>query len=257
VSTRSAAVSVLTKAKLNQEQLVNLAETMKSTGPLEVSKLLPAFEHTTNEAVGLKLMASLKESKGLSGARPDALKALAAKYPPSVQQEAEKLIASLNVDAAKQQARIDELLATIPKGDIRNGQAIFNSSKAACSSCHKMGYGGGTVGPDLTVIGTVRTERDLLEAVVYPSASFVRSYEPFVVHTKSDEDYSGVLRKDAADEIILATGPNADVRIARSDIVEMRPGTVSVMPAGMDQMLTKQELADVVAFLKNTKWGPQ
>jgi len=47
------------------------------------------------------------------------------------------------------------------------------------------------------------------------------------------------------------------VRIARSDIVEMRPGTVSVMPAGMDQMLTKQELSDIVAFLKNTKWGPQ
>jgi hypothetical protein len=40
-----------------------------------------------------------------------------------------------------------------------------------------MGYLGGKVGPDLTSVGQIRTERDLLEAVVYPSASFVRSYE--------------------------------------------------------------------------------
>jgi hypothetical protein len=82
----------------------------------------------------------------------------------------------------------------------------------------------------------------------------VRSYEPVIVKTKSDEDYSGVLRKDVPEEIVLATGPNVEVRIARSDIVEMRPGAVSVMPAGMEQQLTKQELADLLTFLKRTKW---
>jgi len=115
----------------------------------------------------------------------------------------------------------------------------------------------GNVGPDLTAIGTVRAERDLLESIIYPSASFVRSYEPMIVHTKSDEEFSGVLKKDAADEVILATGPNAEARILRSDITDMRPGTVSVMPAGLDEQLTKQELADLVAFLKATKWGPR
>ena len=84
----------------------------------------------------------------------------------------------------------------------------------------------------------------------------MRSYEPVIVMTKADEEYSGVLRKDAPDEILLATGPNTEVRVARSDIAEMRPGAVSVMPAGLDQQLTKQELADLVAFLKNTTWGP-
>jgi hypothetical protein len=47
------------------------------------------------------------------------------------------------------------------------------------------------------------------------------------------------------------------VRIARADITEMRPGTVSVMPAGLEQQMTKQELADLLAFLKSTKWGPR
>jgi putative heme-binding domain-containing protein len=97
----------------------------------------------------------------------------------------------------------------------------------------------------------------LLESIVYPSASFVRSYEPLIVTTKSDEQYSGVLRKDAPDEIVLATGPNTEVRVARSDVAEVRPGTVSVMPAGLAEQLTRQELADLLAFLKATKWGPR
>lgn len=255
VAARNSAASVLARAKLSDEQLLTLAETIKSTGPLEVTKLLAAFEQTQTEAVGLKLMAALRESKGLSGARPDAIKALVAKYPASVQERSGELLALLNVDEAKQKAHLDALLSSLPKGDIRAGQAIFNSERTACAACHKMGYVGGTVGPDLTSIGQARTERDLLEAIVYPNASFVRSYEPVIVTTKSDEEYSGVLRKDGAEEIVLATGPNTEVRIARSEINEMRPSQVSVMPGGLDGQLTKQELADLVAFLKNTKWG--
>jgi putative heme-binding domain-containing protein len=100
----------------------------------------------------------------------------------------------------------------------------------------------------------VRTERDLLEGIIYPSASFVRSYEPIIVATRDGEEHSGVLRKDAADEVILATGPGAQVRIARADITDTRPGKISVMPQGLDTQLTIQELADLLAFLKATRW---
>src|SRR6185437_1817898 len=101
------------------------------------------------------------------------------------------LLGSLNEDAASQKAHLEELLVAVKEGDVRGGQAIFNSAKAACSTCHAIGYLGGNVGPDLTRIGQVRTERDLLEAIVYPSASFVRSFEPVLVSTKSGDDYNG------------------------------------------------------------------
>jgi putative heme-binding domain-containing protein len=257
VTMRSAAISVLTKSKLTEDQLLALTETIKSAGPLEMTKLLTAFEHSKSEAVGLKLVGALKEAKGLSSLRADVLKTLLAKYPSNVQERGKELLAVLNVDAAKQSAHIDELLKELKDGDVRRGQAIFNSQKAACFSCHTVGYLGGKVGPDLTSIGQVRTERDLLESVIYPSASFVRSFEPYIIMTKSDDSYSGVLKKDGADEVVLATGPGAEVRIARSDITEMRPGTVSVMPAGLEQQMSKQELADLLAFLKSTKWGPR
>jgi putative heme-binding domain-containing protein len=255
--TRNAASSVLAKAHLKEPQLLALTDTVKTAGPLEVSKLLSAFERSTNEAVGLKLIAALKDSKGLSSLRPDLFKTLIAKYPAPVQQAGKELLDTLNVDAAKQSAHLDELLAALKDGDLRHGQSVFNSPKAACSTCHAMGYQGGHVGPDLTSIGTVRTERDLLESIVYPSASFVRSYEPMVVQTKSDEQYTGVLRKDAPDEVVLVTGPGPEIRVARADIAEMRPGTISIMPAGLEQQLSKQELADLLAFLKATKWGPR
>jgi putative heme-binding domain-containing protein len=256
VLTRGAATSVLTRGKLSQEQLLELAERLKNVGPLEASKLLSAFDKQSavSELVGTKLILALKEAKTINTMRVERLKPLFEKYPASVQSQAESLYAMLNVDAKAQSAHVDELLASLKNGDIRRGQMVFNGTKAACSSCHSIGYAGGHVGPDLTTIGTVRTERDLLEAIVYPSASFVRSFEPMIVSTKNGEDYSGVLKRDAADEIVLASGPNADVKIQRADISEMRPGTISVMPAGLDEQLMKQELADLVAFLKATKW---
>ena len=251
---RSRAASVLGKAKLTPDQLLALAEVIKSTGPLEVPKLLAAFESSTDETLGLKLIASLKESPALSSLRAEILKPRLTNFPASVQQEGERLMASLNVDAPKQKAHLDALAASLHGGDIRRGQVIFNGAKAACSACHAIGYLGGNIGPDLTRIGQIRTERDMLEALVYPSASFVRSYEPMFVATKSGEDYSGVVRRDTSEEMVLATGPGTEVRIARGDITEMRPGTVSVMPQGLDEQLNKQELADLLAFLKATRW---
>ncbi len=154
------------------------------------------------------------------------------------------------LNSAKQQARIDELAKTIGGGDIRRGQLVFHSEKTACFTCHAIGYRGGNIGPDLTKVGQVRSERDLLEAILYPSASLIRSYEPIAVATADGKVHNGLLRNETSDEILLVTGPNQEVRIPRADIEEIRPSNVSVMPSGFDQQLTPQELADLVAFLK-------
>jgi putative heme-binding domain-containing protein len=258
VASRNAAASVVARARLNEAQLTTLADALKGIGPLDVPKVLPAFERVPNEALGLRLIAALRESKGAAALRADVLRPRLTNFPAVVQQKGEELLALLNVDAAKQKAHLESLFADVQgKGDVRRGQAIFNDAKTACLTCHAIGYQGGKVGPDLTRISEVRSERDLLEAIVYPSASFVRSYEPLIVVTKDGEEHSGVLRQDAAEGLLLATGPTTEVRILRADITEMRPGTVSVMPQGLDEQLSRQELADLLAFLKNTKWGPQ
>ena len=183
----------------------------------------------------------------------DGVKERVKHFPPAVQKEAEKLYAVLNADYEQQKAQLDEIAKTLKPGDIRRGQAVFNSTKTSCIACHTVGYVGGKQGPDLTRIGGIRTERDLLESILFPSASFVRSYEPVIVRTKDSKTYSGVPKKDSPDEIMLVVAADKEVRIPREDIEEVRPGKVSIMPAGLDKQLTPQELADLIAFLKACK----
>jgi putative membrane-bound dehydrogenase-like protein len=257
-SIRAAAAGVTERARLERNQLFMLAELLQKTGPMELPRLLPAFDNAGDEMLGLKLIAALENSTGRSSLRPDILRPRLAKYPASVQQQGEALLASLNVDSAKQTQRLEELLASLKGGgDIRRGQVVFNGQKTACMACHAIGYLGGKIGPDLTRIGQVRSERDLLEAIVYPNASFARSYEPVVVSTTSGATHTGVLRSDSPNEVVLATSAGAETRIPRQDIDDISLGTVSIMPAGLAEQLTRQELADLRAFLKATRSGAQ
>jgi putative heme-binding domain-containing protein len=253
VASRLLAADVAARARLNANQYAALADLVATVGPLEIDRLLPAFEATTDEAIGLRLVEALGRSPAFTSLRPDMIRPRLAKYGPEVRRRGEELCAKLNVDAAKQKAKIDELLSHLPAGDIRRGQAVFNGSKAACLTCHEVGYVGGKIGPDLTKVGATRSDRDLLEAIVYPSLSFVRSYEPVVVATKDGRMLSGLVRKDASDEIILTVAANQDVRLPREEIEDVRPGSVSLMPAGLDTQISRQELADLVAFLKSRR----
>jgi putative heme-binding domain-containing protein len=253
VAVRGLAAEVLGRARLNREQLVALAEVFRTAGPMEVSRLLEAFARSSDDEVGRSLLAALKASAARAGLRAEVIRPRMEKFSAAIRKEAEGLYATLEADTAKERARLEQLLASLEKGDVRRGQAVFNSAKASCVSCHAIGYLGGRVGPDLTHIGRIRSERDLLEAIVFPSASFVRGYEPVVVTMQDGKVYSGVIRKDGVEEIVLATGPDQEVRLAREEIEDVRPGQVSLMPSGLDQQLTPRELADLVAFLKACK----
>jgi putative heme-binding domain-containing protein len=255
VAVKAAAASVVEKSNLNAAQLVALAASLRSAGPLELPRLLRPFGHSNEEAAGLAMVNALQASTSRASVRADVLRPLLANYPASVQQAGEALMTALNTNSAEQLGRLQSLLPAIQEGDIARGQAVFNSQKAACYACHAIGYMGGKIGPDLTRIGQVRSERDLLEAIVFPSASFARGYEPVVIRTRAGDVHTGVLRNnDLPDEVVIAT-EREETRIPRRDIVEMQPGTVSLMPPGFDEQLTRQELSDLLAFLKATRSG--
>jgi len=253
VLARTLAADVLSRAKLTAPQLLRLTDLLKTVGPMEVDRLLQAYGQTTDEKVGLALIAALKTAPARSALPVGTLRQRLAKFGPPVQREAEQLYAALDADLAQQKAKLEKLLASLKDGDVRRGQTVFNGTKAACSSCHAIGYLGGNVGPDLTRVGGIRTERDLLESIIFPSASFVQGYEPAVVTTKDGKIYNGLVRKNTPEDVLLVLGANQEVRVARGDIDDMQPSKVSVMPAGLDQQLTLQELADLIAFLKACK----
>jgi putative membrane-bound dehydrogenase-like protein len=247
---RLLAAQAIARAKLDSAQLSDLAPALKDAGPLEIDPILAAFMQSSDPAVGAKLLESLESARAVTALRADVVGKCLTRFGPDGKDRTAKLIARLNPDASAQQARLDQLLTSLPSGDVRRGQSMFNSAKAACSTCHQIGYVGGHVGPDLTRVGAIRTRRDLLESVVFPSASFVQSFEPTMVITTSGDRQYGIVRRNDASEVMLVTGPNQEVHIARKDVQEMRPGTVSIMPAGFADQLSPQELADLIAFLQ-------
>ena len=253
VMQRLAAVDVLSKAKLTDEQLLELTKSVRTAGPLEIERLLVPFGYSQSDEVSTQLIAALHGTRALVNVRPETLQRLFANRSPAIRQSAEAVIQKLSQSTQQQRAKVESLLALVTKGDSRRGQLVFHSQKAACAACHALGYVGGSLGPDLSRVGKIRTERDLLEAIVYPSASFVRSYEPVTIVTKSGKTHSGLVRKDTAAEVILAINAREELRIPREAIDEIHPGTVSIMPAGLDQQLTPQELADLIVFLKAAK----
>jgi putative membrane-bound dehydrogenase-like protein len=253
-SIRVAAAGVFEKAKLDQRQLRDLTAVLATAGPLELPRLLPPFDQA-DETVGLEMIGALERSKARASLRADLLRPRLATHAEAVKQRGEALLAALDVDSGKQASRLEELLTSLPAGDVRRGQVVFNSPKAACLSCHAIGYVGGKIGPDLTRIGQIRAERDLLEAIVFPSASFARGYEPVIVTTTAGAVHGGILRSDLRDEVVLATSERDETRIRREDVEDVQAGTVSIMPPGLDEQLTRQELADLLAFLTATRRG--
>ncbi|QOV91031.1 PVC-type heme-binding CxxCH protein [Humisphaera borealis] len=251
---RGGAAAMLARAGLTADQQLALAETLRGVGPMELPKLLPAFERgAIGQPLGEKLVASLKASPGKKGLRSDVLKATLAKYPQTIRDAGELLLKELNASAAEQSAHLDKLLSELPKGDFSRGQAVFLGKKASCINCHAVGYLGGRLGPDLTNIGKTRSERDLLEAIVFPSVSFVRGYDPVYVDIRGEDKIVGIVTTESRDEIVVATGPQDVRRLPRSQVIDIRPSPLSLMPDGMEAAMTKQELADVIAFLKEVR----
>ncbi|HTU27402.1 MAG TPA: hypothetical protein VMF30_18475, partial [Pirellulales bacterium] len=247
---RDTAAQVLAQAAMNEEQRLKIADHMQHMAALEWNRLLPSFVGAA-EPVERQVLTALAAHADPSGIRRDVLEVFVAKLPPGLAAEGAAVIARVDASAAQRRERLEQLLASLPAGDIQRGHAIFNSKRAACTGCHAVAYVGGRVGPDLTLIGKIRTERDLLEAIVYPSASFVRSYEPVTVVTSDGRQFNGLVQEQTPGEILLTTGPQASQRIARDEIEVMRPSQTSLMPEGLDKLLGVQELSDLVAYLKS------
>jgi putative heme-binding domain-containing protein len=254
-SQRSLALTALHRTRLTPEQAAkvvdHLALTYLSPADAEIILLIAARHHTYE--MGQNLLRGITNSAYMRSIPTDFLERTLKPFGPVVVKRAVEAHHIAKENAAASASKLEALDARLPEGDIRRGQAVFNSAKVNCASCHAIGYLGGKVGPDLTKIGAVRTRNDLLESILYPSASFVRSYEPYVVLTTDGTVESGILRNERPGEIVLVKDAKQTVRIPRDRVEDLRAGIVSIMPDGLQRQLSDQELADLLAFLQACK----
>lgn len=131
-------------------------------------------------------------------------------------------------------------------GDGKNGHAMFQKH---CITCHTFAGEGKAVGPDLTGIRNQPAEVLLLHIIV-PEYEIMPIYTAYNVETKGGESYSGLLAAETSGSITLRMAQGIEQQISRADIASMATGRLSLMPQELEKAMTKQELADLLAFLK-------
>ncbi len=246
---RQAAANLLIQAALSENQLVQIAQLLPDADQFLLPALVEVFAGGKSETAGLSLVKALGSSSDrlTNISEPDLLRILSG-YPQNVKDASHTVIATLRRQNAERLDRLANLEKELPKGDVLEGRKLF-FGKGACSACHAVSNEGGDFGPDLTNIGDIRSRHDMLEAILYPSASFAREHESTIVVTK-EGTYLGIVKEQTTDYIVIVPGPGAGIRINRNEITSIEPHNVSMMPPGLDELLTRKELADLMAFME-------
>jgi putative heme-binding domain-containing protein len=125
---------------------------------------------------------------------------------------------------------------------------------AQCLACHRMGDEGGGVGPDLTAISSRFKRIDMLESILDPNKVLSEQFQNTTVFTKDGEDHTGRLVDETPEQIVLVPNqlePGKHVVVNKSDISSRRASTVSPMPAGLADVLSRDEILDLLAFLES------
>lgn len=130
--------------------------------------------------------------------------------------------------------------------NLKKGQALFLRT---CGSCHTLNGEGGNIGPNLT--GSNRSNIDyILFNVLNPSGEIQDAYKLVVITTRDGRTYSGNVVSENERQIKLRVVGQGDVIINKSGIQSREVTPVSLMPQGLFETLTNEEVVDLVAYLR-------
>lgn len=139
-------------------------------------------------------------------------------------------------------------------GDAEEGAEIFTAY--GCAKCHTVGDMKSTApGPDLTEIGAFRTWAWIAQSVLDPNAEVGRNWRGVIVDVEGTGKVSGILKKETRDEILVQTTETEIEAIPREKVREVKFSKLSRMPGNYGELLTFQQCADLIAYLRSLK-GP-
>jgi putative membrane-bound dehydrogenase-like protein len=133
-------------------------------------------------------------------------------------------------------------------GDVDNGRNLFRKH---CSTCHKVEGFGHELGPSLASIKT-RGAETILVNVLDPNREVNPQYLNYVVLTKDGRAMTGMISAESATSVTLQRAEGATDTVLRVDIDQLKSTGLSIMPEGLEENLSPQGLADVIAYLMQT-----
>lgn len=137
-----------------------------------------------------------------------------------------------------------------------DGEKIFRTESLGCLKCHAIGAAGGLVGPDMISLGASAQPDYLLESLLNPNAKVKENYHTTVVATVEGQVVAGVQIQRSDKAITLRTAENKVVTVPADQIEEVGQG-VSLMPEGLVDALTDNEIASLVRFLSELGRTPE
>ena len=164
---------------------------------------------------------------------------------PAIRARAEKLFAALD-PGDRMKAYEGAKVALALKPQPTNGREVF---KKLCATCHRLDREGYGVGPDLFDIRNQPKESILLHIVV-PEHEIAPGFTAYVVETKDGRTLSGIVSSETPESITLRQPLALEEHLLRNDITSLTASPLSLMPSGLEQTMTAQELADLLAYLK-------
>jgi len=249
------AAGMIASAPLAKPQLLELAPLFATLGPVELKSLLGIVRKSKDLEVGSTLAREIAKNPVIASQQESAYRTAFSDFPPDIFETI--LLPACNAAVATSEAKKRQLgpLAdkVIASGNAVNGKKNFEMGKGTCIACHKIGSAGRPIGPDLSHIGAIRTERDLLESILFPSNTLARDYEAHVIETSDGQQTLGVIKSHTAEGLLVIDIAGQEKTIAHQTIAGDTTLVTSLMPQGLDQTMPEAELLDLVAWLRTLK----
>jgi putative heme-binding domain-containing protein len=191
-----------------------------------------------------------------AGSLPDDMKFAAATALQSARWEDVKNAAATALPMPK--ALNDKPLPPIPDlvamtGDPAKGAAVFRRPGVACISCHQVNGEGTEFGPNLSEIGTKLPKDALYVAILDPSAGIAFGYEAWEIEMKDGDEALGLIVSETPEELAIKVVGGIVKRFKKSEIARRTQQKLSIMPAGLQQTMSTQDLVDLVEYLTTLK----
>lgn len=138
-------------------------------------------------------------------------------------------------------------------GDPTRGAAVFASETVGCNKCHQVNGAGVDFGPNLSEIGTKLAKAALYESILDPTAGISFGFEAWQINLKDGDEAYGLIVSETADELAIKAVGGVVTRYPKTGIASRTKQKLSIMPSGLQQAMTKQELVDLVEYLASLK----
>jgi putative membrane-bound dehydrogenase-like protein len=237
-------------ANVGSKNSVDLLQTVALSNKYPMSLRRNAAQKIGRSWMGEeRVLEILKAKKVPTELIPDVVASVSGAWRGNIRAEAASYLPDAGKDnATKPAPGLQELLAI--KANTEEGKKIFVN---ACGICHQAGTGGYDFGPKLTEIGSKLPKEGLLEAIVYPSKGIGFGYEGWQMKMKDGSTLSGIIVSKTETDITLKLPGGATKEIKTADIETMSQMKESMMPEGLYQAMSKEDLANLLEYLSSLR----